>query len=147
MHIHSHFLESLEWFFGTYHSLTFKIMTQWHHTSPPPAVFSNTRRSRQSMHDKNLNNDLSITPNIFNYCQYDFLEFNDKPIQFPSRKAMGKQHSKDWFTSILGNWVMATQITPTLVQHLHSECREWSIALVDENQCETALLAFMSILD
>jgi len=54
---------------------------------------------------------------------------------------MGKQPSKDSFTSTLGKRVAATQLTPTSAQPLHPERQEVHIVTEEEDEREPAPLA------
>jgi len=54
---------------------------------------------------------------------------------------MGKQPSKDSFTSTLGKQVAATEFTPTSAQPLHSEHQKVYIVSEEEDECEPAPLA------
>src|SRR5882757_5608139 len=112
-------------------------MTRRRHTSPPPLP-SSTRRSRRSIHDEALDDDLSTIPDNYNDCQDDISESDDKPVRRPSRKAMGKRPSKDSFLSTLGKRVAATQLTPTSAQPLHPERREVYIVSEEEDEREPA---------
>jgi len=115
-------------------------MTRRRHTSPPPLP-SSTRRSRQSIHDEDLDDDLSTIPDNYNDRQDDLSESDDEPVQRPSKKAMGKWPSKDSFTSTLGKRVAATQLTPTSAQPLYPEHQEVYIVSEEEHEREPALLA------
>ena len=102
---------------------------------------SSTRGSRQSIHHEDLDDDLSTIPDNYIDRRDDISESDDKPVQRPSRKAMGKRPSKDFFTSTLGKLVAATQLTLTSVQPLHPKCWEVHIVWKEEDECEPALLA------
>ena len=115
-------------------------MTRRRRTSPPPLP-SSTRRSRRSIHDEDLDDDLSTIPDNYNDRRDDISESDDEPVRRPSRKAMGKRPSKDSFTSTLGKRVAATQLTPTLAQPQHPERREVYIVLEGEDKREPAPLA------
>ena len=115
-------------------------MTRRRRTSPPPLP-SSTRRSRRSIHDEDLDDDLSTIPDNYNDRRDDISESDDEPVRRPSRKAMGKRPSKDSFTSTLGKRVAATQLTPTSAQPLHPERREVYIVSEEEVEREPAPLA------
>ena len=115
-------------------------MTRRHRTSGPPLP-SSTSRSRQSIHDEDLDDDLSTLPDKYNHCQDDISESDDQSVLRPSRKAMGKRPSKNSFTSTLGIRVVPTQLTPTSAQPLHSGCREVYIVSEEEDEREPAPLA------
>ena len=55
-------------------------MTSWRHTSPPPPIHSGTRRSRRSIHDKDLDDDVSMIPDNFNDRHDDNSESDYKPL-------------------------------------------------------------------
>ena len=115
-------------------------MTTRRRTSSPPLP-SSTRRSRRSIHDEDLDDDLSTIPDNYNDRQDDISESDDEPVRRPSRKAMGKRPSKDSFTSTLGKRVAAIQLSPTSAQPLHPERREVYIVLEEEDEREPAPLA------
>jgi len=122
-------------------------MTRCHCTSPLPPLPSSTRRRRRSIHDEDLDDDLSTIPD--NY--YDHRDVNsesdDEPLRRPSRKAMGKWASQDSFTSTLGKHGVATYLTPTSVRPLHSESWEVYIVSEEEDEREPAPLASQKISD
>src|SRR5882757_3356166 len=120
-------------------------MTRRRRTSPPPLP-SSTRRSRRSIHDEDLNDDLRTIPYNYNDRQDDISESDDEPVRRPSRKAMGKQPSKDSFTSTLGKRVAATKFTPTSAQPLHPERCEVCIVSEEEAECVPAPLASKKVL-
>ena len=60
---------------------------------------------------------------------------------------MGKRLSKDPFTSTLGKLVAETQLTPTLAQLLHTECRKVYSVLENEDEREPAPLASKEVSD
>ena len=132
--------------FRTYHSPPVQIVTTRRRTSPPPLP-SSTRRSRRSIHDEDLNDDLSTIPNNYNYRQDDNSGSDDEPLRRPSRKAMGKRPSEDSFTSTIGKGVMATQSTPTSAQPLHPERREVHIVSEEDDECKPTPLASKKELD
>jgi len=115
-------------------------MTRRRRTSPPP-LHSSTRRSRRSIHDEDLDDNLSRIPDNPNDFRDDISESDDEPVQRPSKKAMGKRPSKDSFTSTLGKRVAATQLTPTLAQPPHPEHREVNIVSEEEDERKPAPLA------
>jgi len=115
-------------------------MTRRRSTSPPPLP-SSTRRSRRSIHDEDLDDDLSAIPDNYNDHRDDISESDNEPVQRPSRKAMGKRPSKDSFRSTLGKRVAATQLTPTSAQPLHPERQEVYIVSEQEEEREPAPLA------
>jgi len=83
----------------------------------------------------------------YNDHQDDNSDSNDKPFWQPSPNAMGKQPSRDSFTSTLGKQVAASQLTPTSAQPLHPEYWEVYIVSEEENQCKPAPLASKQVLD
>jgi hypothetical protein len=58
---------------------------------------------------------------------------------------MGKQPSKDSFTSTLGKRVAVTQLTPELEQALHPERQAVYIVSGEEDQPEPVLLAYKNL--
>jgi len=115
-------------------------MTRRRRTSLLPLP-SSTRRSRLSIHDEDLDDNLSTIPDNYNDYRDDISESNDKPVRRPSRKAMGKWPSKDSFTSTLGKRVAATQLTPMSAQPLHAERLEDYIVSEEDDEREPAPLA------
>jgi len=107
----------------------------------PPVLPSSTRRSRQCIHDEDLDDDVSTITDNYKDRQDDILASDDEPVQRPSRKAMGKRPSKDSFTSTLGIRVAATQLTPTSAQPLHPERRDVYIVSEEEDERESVPLA------
>jgi len=82
-----------------------------------------------------------MIPDNYNDRRDDISESDDEPVRRPSRKALGKRPSKDFFTSTLGKRVAATQLTPTLVLPLHPERLEVYIVSEEEDEREPAPLA------
>jgi len=109
-------------------------------TSPPPLA-SSTRRRGQSIHNKDLDEDVCTIPDNYNDRRDANSKSNDEPLRQRSRKAMGKWLSEDSFTSTLGNQVVATQAIPTSVQPVHPEHREVNTLSEEEDECELAPLA------
>jgi len=102
-------------------------------SSPPPPVPSSTRRSRHSIHDEDLDDDLHMTPNIYNDCQDQNSESDDKPLRQPSRNVIGTPPLNDSFMSTFGKQVRATQETCTSTIPLHPERREVNIVSEEED--------------
>jgi len=119
-------------------------MTSRRRTYPPPLA-SSTRRSRRSIHDEDLDDDLSTITDNYNDCRDDISESDDESVQRPSRKAIGKRPSKDSFTSTLGKRVAATQLTPKSSQPLDPELREVYIVSEEEDEREPAPLASQKV--
>jgi hypothetical protein len=115
-------------------------MTRWRRTSPLPLP-SSTRRSRGTIQDEDLDEDLNTIPDNYNDRRDDISELYNEPVRRPSGKAMGKWPSKDSFTSTLGKRVAATQLTPMSAQPLYPE--HWAVYIVskEENEREPAPLA------
>jgi len=86
-----------------------------------PPLPSNTRRSRQSIHNEDLDDDLSTISDNHDDRRDDNSESDDEPLRRPSRKAIGQRPSKDSFMSTLGKQVAASRLTSTSAQPLHSE--------------------------
>jgi len=121
-------------------------MTHRPHSSPAPALPSNTRRSRMSIPNEDLDDDLCMMHKKHKYCQDDNSESGDNPLWRPSSTAMGLWLSKDSFISRLVTKVMATQITPTPALPLHPECRE-VYTVLEEDEYDAAPLATMMVFD
>ena len=98
-------------------------MTRRHRTSPAPLP-SSTSRSRWSIPDEDLDDDITTIPDNSNDHWDDNSESDNEPSQRLSRSAMCKRRSRDPFMSRLGNWVAATQSPHTLAQHLYCEHHE-----------------------
>jgi len=97
--------------FHTYHSPPFKIMTRTRRTSPHTHS-PTTRRSRLSICNEDLDDNLRTIHDDYNDHQDDNSESDDKPLRRPSTNAMGKRLSHESFTSTLGELVTATQSSP-----------------------------------
>jgi hypothetical protein len=82
-------------------------MTRRCRTSPPPLP-SSTRRSRRSIHDEDLDDDLGTIFNNYNDRRDDVSESDDESVWRPSREAMRKRLFKNSFMSPLGKRVAAT---------------------------------------
>ena len=133
--------------FRTYYSPHSSIMTRRRRTCPPPLP-SSGRRSRQLIHDEDLDDDHSTIPDNDDERQVDKLESDNETLQRPCSEAMGKRLLTDSFTSILGKLVAATQLTTASAQHLHTEHREVYIVLEDEgDQRQPAPLASKKLSD
>jgi len=142
LHIHLHFLQSVQWWFCTYHLPHVQIMTLRCHTSPPPpSLPSNTSRSRRSIHHENLHYDLRMTPDNYNDRWDGNSESDNRPLWRPSWEEFKNRPSDGSFTSTLGKWVVVTQLSPPLLQPLHPENQKVYIVLEEEDEREPALQA------
>jgi len=117
----------------------FLIMTRRCRTSPAPLPFT-TRRSRQPIHNEDLDDDLRMIADNYNDHRHDNSESDNEPLPRLSSKAMVKWPSNNSFTSTLGHQVTATQFTPTSSQPLHPERGEIHILLEEEDERKPALL-------
>jgi len=70
--------------------------------SPPSPLSSSTMRSRQSMQDEYFDDNLNTISDNHDDQGDNNLEFNNKPLRQPSRKAMEKWPSTGSFMSTLG---------------------------------------------
>jgi hypothetical protein len=107
-------------------------MTRKRCTSPAPLP-SSTRRSRRSIHNKDLDDDLSTIPDNYNDHQDDSSESDDEPVWRPFRQAMVKQPSKVSSKSTLVKRVAATQLPPAYAQPLYPERRVVHIVPEEED--------------
>jgi hypothetical protein len=116
-------------------------MTRRRLTSLPP-LLSSSRRSRRSIYDEDLDDVFSTTLTNYNDREDDISESDNEPVRRPSRNGMGKQPSKDSFTSTLGQRVAVTQLTPKSGQALHPERQAVYIVSGKEDQPEPVLLPY-----
>ena len=121
-------------------------MTTRRRISPPLLPFS-TRKSRRSIHDEHLDDDLSSIPDNYNDRRNDNAESHDEPLWRPSRNAMGKRPSKDSITSTLRKRVAAIQLTSTTAEPQHPESQEVYIVSEEEDEREPAPLASKKVSD
>jgi len=122
-------------------------MPRMRHTSPPPPLPSNTKRSRQSFYDEDLDDNLRMIPDNYNDGRDEYSKSHDQPLRWPYTNAMIKRPSKDSFSSTPGKHVLATQLTPTSALPLHPECREVYIIPEEENECNHAPLVSKLVSD
>lgn len=104
----------------------------------PPSIPSSTRRSRPSVGDTDLHDNLCIIPDSYNEGGDGNSESNQGPLQWASRQAMGERPSKESFTSIIEKQVMATSSTVALAQPLHPGHREvklYWLMRINESLC------------
>jgi len=94
-----------------------------------------------------MNDNLSTIPCNFNGHQDESSESDDKPLQWQSRKAMGKRPSNDSNTSTHGQWAATTQLTSTSAQPLFPECQEVSLVSEEEDEWGPVLLPSKKVVD
>jgi len=116
-------------------------MTRRRWTAPPPPLPSSARRSRRSIHNQDLDEDLWTIPNNFDDRQDDNSESDDKPLRRPFWKGLGKRPWDDSFTSTLGKWVAATRLMPMSAQLQHPERRGVYIVLQQQDERDAVLQA------
>ena len=75
-----------------------------------------------------------MIPDINNDLRDVNSESNDHSLWRPSRKELGKRPSEDSFTSTLGKWVAATQLTLTSAQPLQPERQVIYIVSEEEDE-------------
>jgi len=100
-----------------------------------------------SIHQRNLDDDLSTISDNYNYSGDDNASSDDEPNWRTFRNAILKRPSKDSFKSILGQQVAATHVTPSSVHSLHPEHQAVYLVSEEKDEREPALLESKKVLD
>jgi len=121
-------------------------MTRRCRTSPPPLP-SSARRSRRSIHDEDLDDNLGTILDNYNDSRDHNSKSDNKPLRQPSWKVMGKQPPNYSFKSTLGGRVVATQLPISSALPLHRERQEVNIVSEEEDERVPAPLASKMVSD